>query len=74
MKAAVEDINKLGGIFVKEYNKKLPVKLVLLDNESDPIKAGTLAQDLIVSEKANFLVAPPLWPHLIASIASSALL
>ncbi|MBW1804634.1 MAG: amino acid ABC transporter substrate-binding protein, partial [Deltaproteobacteria bacterium] len=27
MKAAVEDINRQGGIFVKEYNRKLPVKL-----------------------------------------------
>jgi len=70
LKAAVEDINKLGGIFVKEYNAKLPVKLVILDNESDPIKAGTFAQDLIVREKANFIVCPPLWPHLIASIAT----
>ena len=70
LKAAVEDINKLGGIFVKEYNAKLPVKLVVLDNESDPIKAGTFAQDLIVREKANFIVCPPLWPHFIASIAT----
>ena len=28
LKAAVEDINKQGGISVKEYNAKLPVKLV----------------------------------------------
>ncbi|MFC1868526.1 ABC transporter substrate-binding protein [Thermodesulfobacteriota bacterium] len=72
VKAAVEDINKLGGIFVKEYNKKLPVKLVMFDCESDPIKAGTLAQNLIVSEKVNFLAGAPLWPHLIASIATVA--
>ncbi len=72
LKAAVEDINKLGGIYVKEYNAKLPVKLVLLDNESNPIKAGTLAQDLLVKEKANFLVASPQWPHIVAAIATAA--
>ena len=36
---AIEDVNKLGGIYVKEYNAKLPVKLVMLYNESDPTKA-----------------------------------
>lgn len=72
LKAAVEDINKQGGIYVKEYNTKLPVKLVILDNESDPIKAGTLAQDLLVSEKANFLVASPQWPHIVAAVATAA--
>ena len=41
LRAAVEDINKLGGIYIKEYDRKLPVRLVLLDNESDPAKAGT---------------------------------
>ena len=72
LKAAVEDINKLGGIYVKEYNAKLPVKLVLLDNESNPIKAGTLAQDLLVKEKADFLAASPQWPPMIAAIATAA--
>lgn len=72
LKAAVEDINKLGGIYVKDQGAKIPVRLVILDNESDPIKAGTLAQDLLVREHANFLVGPPLWPHLVAAIATAA--
>ncbi len=32
---SVNDINKTGGIFVKEFNKKLPIKLVVADDESD---------------------------------------
>ena len=72
LKAAVEDINKLGGIYVKEFNAKLPVRLIILDNESDPIKAGTLAQDLLVKEKAHFLVASPQWPPIIAAVATVA--
>jgi len=36
VKAAVEDINKLGGVSVKKLGKKLPVKLFTVDNESDP--------------------------------------
>ena len=39
-KAAVEDLNKLGGVFVKEYGKKIPVKLIIADRESDVIRPG----------------------------------
>ena len=31
-------INQAGGIYVKEYGKKLPLELVMLDDESDPVK------------------------------------
>ena len=72
LKAAVEDINKQGGVYVKEYDKRIPVRLVILDNESDPPKAGTLAEDLLVSNKSDFLVSPPQWPQMIAAIATAA--
>jgi ABC-type branched-subunit amino acid transport system substrate-binding protein len=72
LKAAVEDINKLGGIYVKEYDRKIPVKLVILDNESDAIKGGTLAQDLLVNEKVHFLVSSPLWAPIVAAVATVA--
>src|SRR5512136_1150547 len=32
---AIEHINAKGGIFVKEFNKKIPLELVLLDDESN---------------------------------------
>jgi branched-chain amino acid transport system substrate-binding protein len=54
--AAVDDINKLGGVYVEEYGKKIPIKLILLNCESDPVKAGTLTEDLILREKIDFLV------------------
>jgi len=53
--AAVDDINELGGVYVEEYGKKLPVRLILADMESDPVKGGTLAEDLIVRDKVHFL-------------------
>ena len=53
--AAVEDINKQGGIYVKEYGKKLPVKWVTVDVASDPLKVGPLTEDLILREKVQFL-------------------
>ncbi len=30
-KAAAQDINKQGGIFIKEYNKKIPVRLIVVE-------------------------------------------
>ncbi|MFH1491571.1 MAG: ABC transporter substrate-binding protein [Pseudomonadota bacterium] len=59
MKTAVADINKQGGIFVKKYNKKLPVRMILVDNQSDPAKAGTLASDLILRDKVHVLMNSP---------------
>jgi len=53
--AAVDDINKQGGIYVKEYDRKIPVKFIVVDNESDPIKAGSLAENLVVSSKVKLL-------------------
>ncbi len=35
---AVKHINDAGGVFVKDYNKKLPLELIILDDESDAVK------------------------------------
>ena len=63
-KVAVEDINKQGGVYVKEYKKKIPVKLVLLDSQSDMIKMRSLTEQIIVRDKVHFLASlmevPPL--------------
>jgi len=69
IRAAVEDINKLGGVMVKEYGKKLPIELVVLDNEGDPAKSGTLAQSLILNDKVNFILNGMDPPHMRAPIA-----
>ena len=72
LRAAVNDINKTGGIFVKEYNRKIPVRLVMVDNLSDPIKAGTLAEDLILRDKVDFMVSGNESPPAFASTATVA--
>jgi len=54
--AATEDINKLGGVYVEEYGTRLPVRVISLDNESDPLKSGTLAEDLVLHDKVHFLL------------------
>jgi len=53
---AVVDINKAGGIFVKEYGKKLPVRLIVADDESDPGKAAAGVERLIKQKKVDLLL------------------
>lgn len=60
-KAAIQDLNKNGGIFVKEYGRKIPVRAIVVDNQSDPRKAGALEEELILKHKVHFL-APPNQP------------
>ena len=50
------EINKDGGIYIKEYGKKVPVKIKLVDTESNPTKAGEIASRLIVRDKVDMMV------------------
>ena len=43
---AVEKINKDGGVFVKEYGKKIPLELSIMDMETNPEKAVARAEAL----------------------------
>jgi branched-chain amino acid transport system substrate-binding protein len=54
---AIEEINKQGGIFIKEAGKKLPLKLKLMDTASDPTKAADVASKLILNDKVDIMVA-----------------
>lgn len=55
---AIEDINKAGGVYVKELGRKLLLKSVYYDDESDPTKAKTNAERLITVDKVDFLLGP----------------
>ncbi|MGD8786985.1 MAG: amino acid ABC transporter substrate-binding protein [Phycisphaerales bacterium] len=54
---AVEDINKSKGIYVKEYGRKLPVRLAMIDDESDPIKAAEVVERLITQTKVDLMLS-----------------
>lgn len=54
---AANDINKEGGIFVKEYGKKLPIKLVFADDESTSAKAAAAVEKLIKVDKVDLLLS-----------------
>jgi len=70
VEAAVDDINKLGGVYVEEYGKRIPVRVLVVNSESDPIKMGTLAEDLILGSKVNVMTTGIEPPHLNSPVAN----
>jgi branched-chain amino acid transport system substrate-binding protein len=54
-KAWVPEINADGGIFVAEYDKKLPVELLIYDDKSDVGTAARLTEKLILEDKVDGL-------------------
>ena len=49
--------NADGGVYVKAFDKKLPVKLVGYDDQSNTATASTLYNQLITQDKVDLLVA-----------------
>jgi branched-chain amino acid transport system substrate-binding protein len=45
-KLAAKHINENGGVFVKEYGKKIPLEIIIYDDESDPNKTVTRLEKL----------------------------
>ena len=63
----IEEVNARGGIYVKEYGKKLPIELIQYDDKSDH---GTMVKNLeklILKEKVDFVFAPVSTSHLFAA-------
>jgi branched-chain amino acid transport system substrate-binding protein len=54
----VQDVNAEGGIYVKEYGKKLPVELLIYDDKSDIGTMTRLLEKLIVEDKVDFILPP----------------
>jgi branched-chain amino acid transport system substrate-binding protein len=53
----MKDVNAQGGIFVKEFNKKLPLKLAVADAESDPGQAAAAAERLVKVNKVDLMLS-----------------
>jgi len=49
-------INARGGIYITEYGRKLPVKVKIVDTESDPIKTINITTSLILQDKVDMIV------------------
>jgi branched-chain amino acid transport system substrate-binding protein len=54
----VKDVNAKGGIYVKEYGKRLPVELKIYDDKSDVATMTKLLEKLITEEKVDFILPP----------------
>jgi branched-chain amino acid transport system substrate-binding protein len=54
----VKVVNAEGGIYVKEYGKKLPVELKVYDDKSDIGTMTRVLEKLIMEEKVDFIFAP----------------
>ena len=53
-----KDVNAAGGIYVKEYGKKLPVELLIYDDKSDIGTMTRLLEKLILEDKVDFILPP----------------
>jgi branched-chain amino acid transport system substrate-binding protein len=54
----VEDVNAKGGIYVKEYDKKIPVEILRYDDKSDLGTVVKLTEKLILDDKVDFILPP----------------
>lgn len=57
LKYWAKSINANGGVFVKAFDKKIPVKIVAYDDQSSTSTATTLYNQLITQNKVDLLVA-----------------
>jgi branched-chain amino acid transport system substrate-binding protein len=54
----VDEVNAKGGIYVKEYGKKLPIELIVYDDKSEHGTMVRLMEKLIIEDKVDFLFPP----------------
>jgi branched-chain amino acid transport system substrate-binding protein len=54
----VDEVNAKGGIYVKEYKKRLPIELIVYDDESSNEKMRFLLTKLMVEDKVDLVLAP----------------
>lgn len=63
----VADINKKGGVFVKDLGRKLPIKLIFADDKSLPDGAAAAMERLIKFEKIDLAMSSNVLPYNIAA-------
>jgi branched-chain amino acid transport system substrate-binding protein len=54
----IEQLNKQGGIYVKDYDMRIPVELTVYDTESDIGKTVRMYEKLILEDKVDILLPP----------------
>jgi len=67
----LQEVNANGGIYVKEYDKRIPVELIRYDDRGDPDTTLKLVKKLILEDKVDFLVPPHGEPAHFAMLAEA---
>src|SRR5580692_12788380 len=57
LKLWMEQKNAEGGVYVKAFDKKIPLKLTAYDDQSNTATAATLYNQLITQDKVDILIA-----------------
>lgn len=57
MKLWIDEANAAGGAYVKAFDKKIPIKLISYDDQSNPATAATLTNQLITQDHVDMLVS-----------------
>jgi branched-chain amino acid transport system substrate-binding protein len=52
------EVNAAGGLYIKEYDKKIPVEIIRYDDTSDPSTGAKLMEKLILEDKVDFALSP----------------
>lgn len=53
---AVKEVNDQGGIMLKDYNKKVPIELIIQDDQTDQTKSVSLFERLATVEKVDAML------------------
>ena len=51
-------VNERGGILVKEYNKKIPIRFIIYDDASDQATSQKFYEKLVTDDKVHLLIGP----------------
>ena len=57
LKLWIDQMNADGGAFVKAFNKKIPLKLIAYDDQSNTATTATLYNQLITQDKVDILIS-----------------
>ena len=69
--AWVDQVNRRGGIYLKEYKRKLPLKLITYDDRSDAATARRYYERLVTVDGAHLLLGPYSSPLTFAASAAA---
>lgn len=69
--AWVDEVNRQGGIFLKKYGRKLPLKLITYDDRSDAATARRFYERLVTVDRVHLLFGPYSSPLTFAASTAS---